>query len=70
MGVKKYKYYFKKPRSEITKDIFKLMFATGALTIAATSPHFAKSIVACYKQYKKSKKHPPQKILDTFYNLL
>lgn len=69
MSIKKYKYYFKKPRSEITKDIFKIILVTGALTVASTSPYFAKNIIACYKQYKKSKKHPPKKVIDTFYNL-
>lgn len=69
MSIKKYKYYFKKPKSEITKDIFKLILMTGALTVASTSPYFAKNIIACYKHYKKSKKCPPKKIIDTFYNL-
>lgn len=69
MKIKKYKYYFKKPKSEITKDIFKLILITGALTIASTSPYFAKNIVTYYKHYKKSKKYPPKKIIDTFYNL-
>ena len=66
MGVKKYKYYFKKPRSEIVKDILKALLVTGAITIAATSPYF---IVNILKSRKNFKKYPKKKVHDTFYNL-
>jgi DNA-binding transcriptional regulator PaaX len=62
----KYKYYFKKPRSEIVKDIFELLIASGALVIAASSPYFALNIIRWHKNFKK---YPKRKIYDTFYTL-
>ena len=69
MSVKKYKYYFKKPRSEITKDIFRTMMITGVIAIVSTSPYFAKNLLSAYKKHKQWKKYPKKKIKDTFYNL-
>lgn len=40
MEIKKYKYYFTKPKSEITKDILTWLLITGAIFIAASSPYF------------------------------
>lgn len=36
----KYKYYFKKPKSEIVKDILSWLAIAGAVYIAASSPYF------------------------------
>lgn len=66
MAIKKYKYYFKKPRSEIVKDIFYWLMVTGMISIAATSPYFIKNLL---NQHRKWKKYPKKKIFDTFYNL-
>jgi len=62
----KYKYYFKKPRSEIVKDILRGLALSGAVYIAAGSPYFISNIL---KRYKKFKKYPKKKISDTFYRL-
>ena len=53
MGIKKYKYYFRKPRSEIAKDIFTALLTTGLLVIAAQSPYFARNMVTSFKKWKK-----------------
>lgn len=66
MGLKKYKYYFKKPRSEIVKDILSWLAIAGAIYIAASSPYFIRNIL---KSYQKWKKYPKKKLNDTFYNL-
>lgn len=66
MGIKKYKYYFAKPRSEIVKDILFWIVIAGAIYIAASSPYFIRNIL---KQYKKLNKYPKKKVSDTFYKL-
>ena len=66
MGIKKYKYYFRKPRSEIVKDILYWLMVAGAVYIAAGSPSFARNIL---KAHKKWKNYPHKKIYDTFYKL-
>jgi DNA-binding transcriptional regulator PaaX len=66
MGLKKYKYYFKKPGSEIAKDIIYWLLMAGAIYIAAGSPSFARNIIRYRQKWKKySQKH----VYDTFYNL-
>ncbi|MBU4351083.1 hypothetical protein KKF47_00215 [Patescibacteria group bacterium] len=66
MGIKKYKYYFKKPRSEIVKDILYWLLTAGAVYIAASNPSFVRNIL---KARKKWKNYPRKKIYDTFYRL-
>ncbi len=62
----KYKYYFKKPKSEIVKDILRYLILTGAIYIAASSPYFT---IRLLKNIKKWKKYPRKKISDSFYVL-
>ena len=62
----KYKYYFKKPRSEIAKDILKGLTISGAVAVAATSPYFGLNILRAIKNNKKYKK---RQTYDAFYNL-
>ena len=62
----KYKYYFKKPKSEIVKDIFSLLAISGAVCIAATSPYFLLNLI---KGLAKLKKYKKKNIQDNFYNL-
>ena len=62
----KYKYYFKKPKSEIIKDIFSLLAISGAICIAATSPYFLVNLI---KGLTKLKKYKKKNIQDNFYNL-
>jgi DNA-binding transcriptional regulator PaaX len=66
MGIKKYKYYFYKPKSEIVKDILNWLMLAGAVYIAASSPYFVRNLL---KEFKKWRKYPKKKITDTFYNL-
>lgn len=62
----KYKYYFKKPKGEITKDIL-LWVATGVVVvIAATSPYF---IVNIFKAFRKGNKYERKEIYNAFYRL-
>ena len=61
-----YKYYFRKPKSEITKDVLKLLAIGGAVAIAATSPYFVPNII---KNFKSARKYQKKKVYDTFYNL-
>ena len=62
----KYKYYFRKPRSVIVKDLFNLILISGTISIAVTSPYFLTNL---WKGYKKFKKYPKQKFSDAFHNL-
>lgn len=65
MGLKKYKYYFKKPKSEISKDVLTGLLIAGVICIAGSSPYFIRNLL---KNYKKWKKYPKRKVYDTFYN--
>lgn len=52
----KYKYYFKKPRSEIVKDIFKWLAIAGAVYIAGSSPYFTLNLIKNIRRWQKYKK--------------
>jgi len=66
MSLRKYKYYFKKPKSEIVKDILSWLLIVGAVYIAASSPYFVRNLLKSYKKYKR---YPRKKVYDAFYNL-
>lgn len=66
MSLRKYKYYFKKPKSEISKDIFSWLLTAGAIYIAASSPYFIRNLL---KSYQRWNKYPKKKVCDTFYLL-
>jgi CRISPR/Cas system-associated endoribonuclease Cas2 len=67
----KFKYYFRKPKSEIAKDILYWLAISGAITIAFTSPYFGKSLLKAFGKWFTSKKcQKPKKVYDTFYRLL
>ncbi len=66
MGLKKYKYYFAKPRSEIVKDILSWLAIAGVIWIAASSPYFIRNILNNLKRWKK---YPKNKVKNAFYNL-
>jgi DNA-binding transcriptional regulator PaaX len=53
MGINGYKYYFRKPRLEIVKDIFSWLFVGGAVVLAATSPYFVHNLLFGEKRFKK-----------------
>jgi len=62
----KYEYYFKKPKSEITKDVFLWLAIGGAVVIAATSPYFGVNLV---RAFSKRKRYKQKKVYDTFSRL-
>lgn len=62
----KYKYYFRKPRSAIVKDVFNYLLLSGAIYLAGTSPYFWLSLM---RNYKKLRKYPREKVRSTFYAL-
>lgn len=62
----KYKYYFRKPRSEIVKDIFLTIAVSGAIYIAASSPYFVPNLM---RALKRSKRYGKKKVYDAFYRL-
>ena len=66
MGIRKYKYYFAKPKSEIVKDILVWLLIAGGIMIAGTSPYFVRNLLKAYKRWKRYPKH---KVSDTFYRL-
>lgn len=66
MGIRKYKYYFTKPKSEIVKDVFSWLFIGGAIAVAVTSPYFLRNLLYGASQWKK---YPKRKVSDTFYQL-
>lgn len=61
-----YKYYFRKPKSAIVKDVLSWLAIGGATCIAATSPYFVLNII---KGFGKSRKYQKEKVCDTFYKL-
>ena len=63
----KYKYYFKKPRSEIVKDILKWIATLGLVYIAASSPYFIINLMRVLKTRKKYKK---RNVYEAFRRLL
>jgi DNA-binding transcriptional regulator PaaX len=66
MTIKKYKYYFKKPRSAIVKDILQCLAVGGLIIIAATSPYFVHQLMASQKKFQRYKR---KKFSDTFSRL-
>jgi DNA-binding transcriptional regulator PaaX len=66
MSVSKYKYYFRKPKSELVKDVFTWLLLAGAVSVAATSPYFLVNIL---KGFKKGRKYKRKKVYDAFYRL-
>jgi len=65
-ALRKYKYYFRKSRSEIVKDVLGWLVVAGSISVAATSPYF---ILNLLKGFKKGRKYSRKKVYDTFYNL-
>ena len=62
----KYKYYFRQPRSKITKDVLYWLAVTGAVSIAASSPFFITNVL---RNFRKGRKYKKKKVYDTFYQL-
>jgi len=64
--MEKSKGYLRKTRSEIVKDILKVLAIAGLLCIAASSPYFVRNVLRSYKNWKK---YPKKKIQSSFHNL-
>jgi DNA-binding transcriptional regulator PaaX len=62
----KYKYYLKKPKSEIVKDILTALLISGAVVVAASSPYFIRNLMRGLKQFKR---YGNKKVQDNFYKL-
>jgi len=62
----KYKYYLRKPKSEIVKDFLYWLTVSGAVAIAATSPYFGANL---WKAFKLRKEYKKEKICSVFYRL-
>lgn len=66
----KYKYYFRKPKSEIGKDILFWLLLAGAVAIAGTSPYFGLNLwKAIKKELKRKERYQKKKVIDVFYRL-
>ena len=59
-------FYFKKPRSEVVKEIFSWLLLGGIICVAATSPYF---LINIFKTRKKFKKYQKKRVYNTFYRL-
>jgi len=66
MGLGKYKYYFRKPKSEIVKDVLFGLAVMGMVYVAAGSPYFVLNLL---KQFPKWKKYKRQRLSNVFYRL-
>lgn len=62
----KYKYYFRKPRSEITKDILIWLATAGAISIAVTSPYFIHNLL---REFKRGRRYKKKNVYNAFYQL-
>lgn len=62
----KYRYYFRKPKSEIAKDIFNIVLISGVIAFAATSPYFLTNMLKAHKRFKK---YPKKRVANTFARL-
>ncbi len=62
----KYKYYFRKPKSEIVKDILSWLAIAGAIYVAASSPYF---VMRLWRNLKRWQKYPKRKFYTAFHRL-
>lgn len=61
-----YKYYFRKPKSEIVKDILYWLVVGGAVYVAATSPYFTLNLI---RNFKNKDRYSNKRIYNAFYQL-
>jgi DNA-binding transcriptional regulator PaaX len=62
----KYKYYFRKPKSEIGKDILKWLLTAGLIYFAASSPYFVLNLMKSFGRWRKYKR---RNVYDNFRRL-
>lgn len=63
----KYKYYFKKPKSEIVKDVLRTLLISGAICVAVGASSY--SALKFVKKYTRKQMYKKRMFYDTFYNL-
>lgn len=61
-----YKYYFRKPKGEIVKDILLWLAIGGAVAMSASSPYFGMNLI---KSFLKGKRHKPKSTINAFSRL-
>lgn len=64
MGIAKYRYYWKKPKSEITKDILSLLLVGGALVVGGAMA--GGGVAQMLWRQKSLQKYPKRNIQDRF----
>ncbi len=64
----KYKYYFRKPKSEIAKDILTWLVIAGAVCVAASSPYFVWNLMRSFKRWQRYRKKS-KKLYTAFWRL-
>jgi len=70
MRLAKYKYYFRKPKSEIVKDILYGLLVVGAFTIASSSPKFWWKLWEAVLKGKLKNDYSKKKVYNAFQTLL
>lgn len=65
----KYKYYFKKPKGEITKDILTCVLTAGTIAVAASSPYFIANVLRAFLREGRKEKYKKKEIFNAFYRL-
>ena len=64
----KYKYYLKKPKIEITKDVLIGIATAGVIAVAATSPYFIVNVLRAFWK-EDNPRYKRKNIYNTFYRL-
>lgn len=64
--MKRHKFSFYAPKSEIAVNILQALILAGIITISATSPFFIQNLL---RGFKKLKKYENKKTYNTFYEL-
>ena len=62
-----YKYYFKKPKGEIVKDVLGYIAAAGIIYVAAGSPYFVLNVM---KSLLNKNKYKKKEMRNAFYRLM
>ena len=70
MKIAKYKYYFRKPKSEIVKDILYGLLVAGAFAIASSSPYFWWKVWKAILKGKPKNGYSKKKVYNAFQTLL
>lgn len=68
-SMSKYKYYFRKPRTEIAKDVIKWILLAGMVTIAGTSPSFGVHAWRAFQKQQRQEKYQKRKFTSVFTRL-